>query len=362
MSPFFTRVIRSFNRFNLDYILAGESLIGLTEGDVIKYAPNLRLYIFPVSIVKLVLLGISLMFQGIFLKPKFIQGRLYYKIRYRPNLFTKDSTFITLTLLDPKDGGYVAFMGGHDTFFKAEDLAPGTLDSIQIENDPIPVPVRHEEFIEKYKEELLAGFYQKHEVAFDSDSEKNAVQFMHRNVEIMKSVGIEFWVEGGTLLGALRDQKLIPWDHDLDFGMKFKSETQMKQLIRELRRHFYVSVKSFQKTDTIWDLGRYRVLKIYPRKYLLLHEALCLDLFVYYKGTLPDSDETVYKYVVWNRNAYHRSEFLDNQDWLKFYNKEVPVPANAEKFIEVKYGENWRTPIKEWNVALDDGSIYTPKA
>jgi hypothetical protein len=30
----------------------------------------------------------------------------------------------------------------------------------------------------------------------------------------------------------------------------------------------------------------------------------------------------------------------------------------AVKFIEVKYGADWRTPIKEWNVALDDGSIY----
>ena len=207
----------------------------------------------------------------------------------------------------------------------------------------------------------MAGFYKKHDVAFDSQSEQQAVHFMHENISIMQRVGISFWVEGGTLLGALRDQKLIPWDHDLDFGMIFESEKQMKSLIRNLRRRFYVSVKDFPKTNQIWQLGNYRVLKIYPRKHLIFKDKLCLDLFIYYEDTLPDSQEPVYKYVVWNRNAYHRKEFLETRESLLFYGKEVPVPANPEGFIEVKYGKNWRTPVKEWNVALDDGSIYKPK-
>jgi LPS biosynthesis protein len=174
----------------------------------------------------------------------------------------------------------------------------------------------------------------------------------------MNEAGIDFWIEGGTLLGALRDQKLIPWDHDLDFGMKYESDAQMKRLILKLRRHFYVSVRSFPRTSKIWHLGNYRVLKIFPRKNLFFKEDLCLDLFVYYEGTLPGKDELVYKYVVWDRNAYHRKEFFDTTETINFYGGEVPVPAKAEQFIEVKYGKDWRTPKKEWNVALDDGSIY----
>jgi hypothetical protein len=139
--------------------------------------------------------------------------------------------------------------------------------------------------------------------------------------------------------------------------MKYESEAQMKDLIRKLRRHFYVSVRSFPRVSKIWHLGKYRVLKIFPRKYIFFKESLCLDLFVYYKGTLPGQDEPVYKYVVWNRNAFHRKEFFDTIETINFYGSEVPVPANPEKFIEVKYGEAWRTPVKQWNVALDDGSI-----
>ena len=35
----------------------------------------------------------------------------------------------------------------------------------------------------------------------------------------------------------------------------------------------------------------------------------------------------------------------------------INVPSNYEEFLEVKYGPDWKTPNKKWNVALDDGSV-----
>lgn len=358
MSHFFKTVLLAFQKKGIGYILGAESLVGFAEQDHSKYTHNLRIYLFPTSPLKLLSVSLGLLLKGIILKPKLNMGHLFFKLRYKPNLFSKDSSFVTLTPLKPVPNGFTAYLGGHDTFYSSEDLNISSLKTFDFDGVTLSLPHEHERFIQKYRQELLSGFYKKHEVAFDSESEKKAVRFMHENVAFMKASGIVFWIEGGTLLGALRDQKLIPWDHDLDFGMKYESEVQMKKLIRKLRRHFYVSVRNFPKTDKIWHLGNYRVLKIFPRKHLFFKDDLCLDLFVYYEGTLPDTEELVYKYVVWDRNAYHRKEFLDKPETISFYGNMVPVPANPEKFIEVKYGKDWRTPIKEWNVALDDGSIY----
>ncbi len=358
MNNSFSTTLKVFRQSKISYTIGAESLVGLVEGDIYKYTHNLRIYLFPTSSLSIIFLAFKLLWTGGILKPKFDQGHLYYKLRYKPSLLKKESTFVSVIPLVPTKGGFFAFLGGHDTFFSIEDMNETSLQKIELPNLSVMAPMDHLNFEQKYRSELMSGFYQKHGVQFDSKSEKKAVRFMHQNVSVMNEAGIDFWIEGGTLLGALRDQKLIPWDHDLDFGMKYESEAQMKRLIRKLRSHFYVSVRSFPRTSKIWHLGKYRVLKIFPRKNLLFKEDLCLDLFVYYEGPLPGTDELVYKYVVWDRNAYHRKEFFDTIDTIDFYGSEVPVPAKAEQFIEVKYGKDWRTPKKEWNVALDDGSIY----
>lgn len=339
-------------------MVGAESLVGLTEGDMFNQTHNLRLFMFPIHPLKWILLAFRFLLHGIILKPKLSMGRLFLKLRFKEGLFHKRTEFVTISLLHAKDEHLCAFVGGRDICFKRTELDVSLLTSVEYEGVQVPVPRDHQTFVRTYNKDLLGGFYQSYNVSFDSNSEKKAVQFMHNNVAVMNQAGIDFWIEGGTLLGALRDQKLIPWDHDLDFGMRFNSKEQMKTLIKLLRRHFYVSVRDFPKTDKIWNLGDYRVLKIYPRKLLFFKEELCLDLFVYYEGTIPEQDEPVYKYVVWNRNAYHLKEFLDKTETITFYGKQVPVPSNPEKFIEAKYGKDWRTPKKEWNVALDDGSIY----
>lgn len=43
--------------------------------------------------------------------------------------------------------------------------------------------------------------------------------FFEHAVEVMRASGVPFWVEQGTLLGLIRDNGLISWDHDIDFGV-----------------------------------------------------------------------------------------------------------------------------------------------
>ena len=37
--------------------------------------------------------------------------------------------------------------------------------------------------------------------------------------DFLKSRGLDYWVDFGVLLGAVRHRRLVPWDHDLDIGM-----------------------------------------------------------------------------------------------------------------------------------------------
>ena len=89
----------------------------------------------------------------------------------------------------------------------------------------------------------------------------------------------------------------------------------------------------------------------------MTRDELCLDLFIFYREPHPDTGQDVYKYVVRQRNGYHPAAMLDEIQYIPFRQMQVSIPVNAEQFLESKYGPNWRTPVKDWNVALDDGTI-----
>jgi hypothetical protein len=51
-----------------------------------------------------------------------------------------------------------------------------------------------------------------------------------RAVEILKTTGVLFWLDQGTLLGCIRDRRLIPWDDDIDFGV-WRDQVNQESLI-----------------------------------------------------------------------------------------------------------------------------------
>jgi fukutin-related protein len=36
---------------------------------------------------------------------------------------------------------------------------------------------------------------------------------------VLEEAGVRYWLEGGSLLGAMRHSDIIPWDYDVDIGM-----------------------------------------------------------------------------------------------------------------------------------------------
>ena len=352
MKNYHIKTIEVLKKLNIKFIVGSDSLIGMSEGDVYKYTQNLKLYLFAPGLIKTVQLFFNLIGNKIVLKPKKIFSHLFYKLRYKPTLFTKETGFVKLSIFEKLEGNkYGIFIGNKITSFEKTDLE---ITNITFENIDIPVPKNHIEFIQKYKLELLSNFYKNHSVQFDSKSEKEAIDFLYQINDVLKTSNLPYWIEGGTLLGAVRDKKLIPWDHDLDMGIINNSDEDIERIIKKLKSKFYVSVKPFNGKGT-WELGKYRVLKIYPKKWIFFKEELCCDLFVYYKG--EHNGEEVYKYVVWGKNAYHKKEYFDTTGSLEFYNNSINIPNNPESFLEVKYGKDWNIPKETWNVALDDGSV-----
>lgn len=108
--------------------------------------------------------------------------------------------------------------------------------------------------------------------------------------EICTNNNLSYWIDSGTLLGAVRHQGFIPWDDDIDICMMRKDVIKLKKLLKkrtgsvEGRQDQYVlqchetDSAYFSMWDKIRDVYSANISHSYVQD-RLLYKGLALDIF-----------------------------------------------------------------------------------
>lgn len=75
----------------------------------------------------------------------------------------------------------------------------------------------------------------------ENDAE-NSIHVFKKICHILNELEVDYWITNGTLLGVVRDKKLIPWDSDADFIVKNFNFLTIKKLIRKLDQNDFTIV------------------------------------------------------------------------------------------------------------------------
>jgi len=348
----------SLSSANIPHTLGGASLYGFSEGNFLKYTDKVHFYIYNYSLISIIRLFFILIKYKIFLKPKLNKSNhLYFKLRKKETIFSKSHEYFLLHRAANYKNKYRFSIGNRFRDFEKKDF---DFSKTLVNSYLISMPVKLKFFIKKYQKNLLGTYYKKYSVYLNKEYDVGRAINMLTNVtKVLNDSNYKYWLDGGTLLGAVRDNALIPWDHDLDIAIQYESDERLDELIRLLKKKYYVRAITFSKKESIWNLGKYRCIKTYEKKMLSRsRDGLWLDIFVFYRQTLsPSNNEMVYKYGVWGQNAYYSHDLLDQLSTITFYNNTFSVPGKVEKYLESKYGTSWKKPKKDWNVVFDDQSI-----
>ena len=124
---------------------------------------------------------------------------------------------------------------------------------------------------------------------------KIQIEILDNIDDFCKKNNIKYWIDCGTLLGAIRHKGFIPWDDDIDIGMlredydKFlmlynKNNTRYKLTALELDKHYYFQFGKVIDTETV----------LYePDEKTGIKTSVYVDVFVY--DNAPDDDKKLTK-------------------------------------------------------------------
>jgi len=183
---------------------------------------------------------------------------------------------------------------------------------------------------------------------------KNSIiarEMLKKVTNLLEAKGIQYWLEGGTLLGIIREDRLLPWDNDLDISLTEEYYDEILEAISDIKKLGYmVWTKELESNEPPFKKGLKRVLKIRNRRLHFIRGEVALDIFIKFKK----GDE--YFWQVGPRRKSVPAYFYETLKRHPFDGKEYLIPNKVEEYLTYRYGD-WQTPIKDWDTCQDDSAI-----
>ena len=203
---------------------------------------------------------------------------------------------------------------------------------------------------------------------------------------------IVFWLEAGTLIGAAREGKIIPWDSDVDISYWIDSTPNIYKTNEDFKKYGY---------ELYFTGGHYALRDIKTKKHLIcILPAANLDNYIakmsflipyrYFIWALSEPDYSSYDYdfndyfskyipksikkiIVTGTSKFNGDErlklvdffwklilkfklyspmfvrspkeYLGNFTEIEFYGEKFRIPENYDQYLEFRFN-NWKIPDK----------------
>ncbi len=174
---------------------------------------------------------------------------------------------------------------------------------------------------------------------------KYGLETLQQADKAFRSVGAKLFLDFGTLLGAYRDKKFIPYDFDLDVGCLYDA---IPENIPDVMEAYGFKHK---KQVYLKEMGLI-VEDVY------IYKGVQMDIFYYFK-----KNTDLYCYLA-RRHETKPPEKANSSDgfpcklsWVdatefseyEFLGHKFFMPDNTPKWLEDIYGASYMTPQKKWS-------------
>lgn len=175
---------------------------------------------------------------------------------------------------------------------------------------------------------------------------KELYQMMYDIHQIMMFYNIKYWAEGGTLLGAVRNKGIIPWDKDIDIGINTKDIPKLLKIKNILYKCGYSICK-------VW-FG-YKIFYTKKPHLTVKEKKLCysypfIDIYTYrrfsdgyYRLSIKKARDMRPEKIWTDENLYP----LCLYDFGSYY---ILGAKNPDNYLKNNFGSYWKTTITIYDI------------
>jgi tetratricopeptide (TPR) repeat protein len=173
-------------------------------------------------------------------------------------------------------------------------------------------------------------------------NKKLAMKTLGKISETFNQLNLQFTLVAGTLLGFVRNYDFIAYDQDIDIGII--GDENIDVIKNKLIENGFKFEYAFgEKGNSL--------------EYRFSYDGIQVDLFVFYEEKNKyyhvafDNEERMYKY--WQEKF--------DINFAIFYNVDIGIPSNPEKYLETQYGKDWKIEKQNYDYIKDAQNVERSK-
>lgn len=160
--------------------------------------------------------------------------------------------------------------------------------------------------------------------------------------------GIRYFIDYGTLLGAIREKHFISHDNDIDISV-FADDVSPKKVLEGMKAKGFSFFRALEYNGIITEI-------VFCR-----HNVHCDIFFQFVEGTRQWVQGAITEMRMVNgcptpqklgKRRYRSLVTSCNE--IDFMGTKLLIPSNFEEILEQTYGCNWRIPMVDWIAASNN--------